>query len=93
MRVDLSNRGVRTCIQTTFSCEGRNVFVVSVEEKARKTSQVWVVETNASELLMKCRKNNPLARTSFVHAYCKWGDGLLDSRQVKDFINYEIGFM
>ena len=56
MRAGPSDPDCRIRVQTTASCAGITVGVVSVAEKAGITRQVRAGKTNASEPLMTCRK-------------------------------------
>jgi len=53
MRVGPSDPDCRIRVQTTVSCSGTMVGVVSITEKAGITRQVCAGKTNASEPLMK----------------------------------------
>ena len=63
MRIGPSDSGCRARVQTTGSCSGSMVGVVSVSEKAGSTRQVCAGKTNVSEPLRTCRKRMDVIET------------------------------
>ena len=63
MRDGPSDSGCRIRVQTTASCSGSTVGMVSVAEKAGVTRQVCAGKKNASEPLMTCRKRRDVVET------------------------------